>query len=130
MIRLSAWVVTLSDGSTATVRPLTVRERIATTEAFAGQCAERASADARLAGMASAEVFREVTTARRNARTASALVMDCFTLDGAMRVLHAASVDAERIAAGVEPKELSWIALEALGVDREDADGRTDAGNA
>jgi hypothetical protein len=80
--------------------------------------------------MASADVFREVATARRNARTASALVMDCFTLDGAMRVLHAASVDAERIAAGVEPKELSWIALEALGVDREDADGRTDAGNA
>lgn len=130
MIRLSAWAVTLSDGSTATARPLTVRERIGITEAFASQCAERASADARLAGMDSADVFREVATARRNARTASALVMDCFTLDGAMRVLHAASVDAERIAAGVEPKELSWIALEALGVDREDADGRTDAGNA
>jgi len=129
MIRLSAWVVTLSDGTTATMRPLTVRERIGITEAFSSQCAERASADAKLAGMASAEVFREVAAARRNARTASALVMDCFTLDGSMRVLHVASDDAERIAAGVEPKELSWIALEALGVDREDVEVRSDTGN-
>jgi hypothetical protein len=38
-----------------------------------------------------------------------------------MRVLRAASDDAERIASMIEPKDLSYLALECLGIDTEAA---------
>jgi len=121
MIRIAPWAVDLLDGSKATLRPLTVRERIAVADDYSETEARRAAADAKALGMPFSEALKHISESRRKARVASALIMDCFTHDGAMRVLRAGSDDAERIASMIEPKDLSYLALECLGIDTEAA---------
>lgn len=126
-MKIAPWQVTLTDGTTATLRPVTVRERMALAEAFAEQEASRAASDARAASMKADEAARHIGDVRRKSRVASALVMDCFTFDGAMRVLSCAAPDsAEIIASMSSPQDLPWLALEVLGVDTEAA--RADEG--
>lgn len=121
-MKVAPWLVTLTDGTVAQVRPVTVRERIALAEAFAEKEAARAASDGKASGMKPDEIARHASDVRRKSRVASALIMDCFTYDGAMRVLECiAPESAERIGSLIEPKDLPWLALEALGVDTEAA---------
>lgn len=126
-MKVAPWMITLNDGTVAQLRPVTVRERIALAEAFAEKEVARAAGDGKASGLKPDEIARHVSDVRRKSRVASALIMDCFTFDGAMRVLECVAPEsAERIASRIEPKDLPWLALEALGVDTEAAKAAED----
>jgi len=110
--------VTLPDGRVVTARPLTVRQRIALTADLADERARIARRNAEIAGEPNA--LAAVEKARRDALVASALILDCYTLAGAMRVIEAASEFSEAIGDGLEPKALTELALRLLGFGRED----------
>jgi hypothetical protein len=110
--------VTLPDGRVVTARPLTIRQRIALTAQLAEERASIARRNAEIAG--EPNVLASVEKARKEALVASALVLDCYTLAGAMRVVEAASEFPELIGDGLEPKALTELALRLLGFGRED----------
>jgi len=110
--------VTLPDGRVVTARPLTVRQRIALTADLADERARIARRNAEIAGEPNA--LAAVEKARRDALVASALILDCYTLAGAMRVIEAGSEFSEAIGDGLEPKALTELALRLLGFGRED----------
>lgn len=110
--------VTLPDGRVVTARPLTIRQRIALTEALSEERARIARRNAEIAGEPNA--LAAVEKARRDALVASALVLDCYSLSGAMRVIEAASEFSDAIGDGLEPKALTELALRLLGFGRED----------
>lgn len=114
MKRMSPW-----DVAGVAVRPLTVRERIALSDALANDRAAATAADAAACGYAKDEALREVRAARDAARLPSALVLDAFNVDGAMRVLNVACgpEGADLLAQRVSIDEISIAAVEALGVD-------------
>jgi hypothetical protein len=128
MIRLSSWTHEV-DGRVFSLRPLTVRERIALGEALADSMAGDAARDARAAGMTPREAVAEARTARDEARKSSALVMSCFSLAGAMRVLDRACEDAGELIAAVEPQVSTTLALAALGIDIEEHERKATEGN-
>lgn len=128
MIRLAPWVHEVG-GRSFTLRPLTVRERIAISETMADQAGRDVATDARAAGMAPAEALAAARKARDEARLASAVVMSCFTAAGALRVLDRACEDASDLMASVEPQEATSLALAALGIDLEEHERRVAAGN-
>lgn len=110
--------VTLPDGRVVTARPLTVRQRIALTAELADERARIARRNAEIAGEPNA--LAAVEKARRDALVASALILDCYTLAGAMRVIEAGSEFADLIGDTLEPKALTELALRLLGFGRED----------
>lgn len=119
---LHAWNVTLPDGRVVTVRPLTVRQRIALTNELADERARDARKNAEIAG--EPNVLKAVEKARRDALVASALVLDCYTLSGALRVVCAASEFGELIADTMEPKQVTEIALRALGFNTDESESQ------
>jgi hypothetical protein len=110
--------VTLPDGRVVTARPLTVRQRIALTADLADERARIARKNAEIAGEPNA--LAAVEKARKDAMVASALILDCYTLAGAMRVIAAASEFADLIGDALEPKALTELSLRLLGFGRED----------
>lgn len=128
MIKLSAWTHDV-DGRLFSLRPLTVRERIALGEALADAMAADAARDARAAGMTPKEAVAEARIARDEARRASALVMSCFSLSGALRVLDRACDESGELVALVEPQVATALALAALGIDIEEHERRAASGN-
>lgn len=126
MIRVSPWKVE-AGGREWTVEPLTVRQRIALVEAIADERARKAIEDAKSAGLAGQAAVDAARSARDSARIASFIVGQCFTLDGAHRILRIAAGDegADAIATHLEPIATSQIALETIGIDVE-ARGRAE----
>lgn len=118
MIRISAWQVE-AGGRSWTVEPLTVRQRIALVEAFADERARKAMEDGRASQLAGPRLVEVATTARDGVRAASFLVGQCFTLDGAHRILRVAAGDeaADAILTHLEPADVAPVALEAIGID-------------
>jgi hypothetical protein len=116
MIRVAPWVVNAGDRS-FTLRPLTVRERIALSEQLAEEKASEVLRDAKAIAMPSKEAMRAAQDAREEARRSSSLVMHCFNLSGAAMVLAACCDDAEAFLAAVEISDASMHAIAALGVD-------------
>jgi hypothetical protein len=126
MIRIAAWRVE-AGGREWTVEPLTVRQRIALVEAIADERAKRAIEDAKSVGLHGQAAVDAARSARDSARIASFIVNQCFTLDGAHRILRIAAGDegADAIATHLEPLAASQVALEAIGIDVE-ARGRAE----
>lgn len=129
MIRLAAWTHEV-DGRVFMLRLFTVRERIALGEKLADAMAKDAAADARAAGMTPKDAVVEARAARDEARKSSALVMSCFSLAGALRVLDAVCEDASELVAMVEPQVSTTLALAALGIDIEEHERKATEGNA
>jgi hypothetical protein len=127
MIRLSPWEV-----AGVSVRPLTVRERIALSEELADQKARKAADDALAVGFTKQEAIRQVMAAREEARAASVLVVECFTPAGAMRVLTVScGVDgADALSRALSLDELSMTAVATLGIDIDAHRERIDQGKA
>lgn len=127
MIRISPWEV-----AGVTVRPLTVRERIALSEELADHKARKAADDAIAVGFTKQEAIRQVMAAREEARTASVLVVECFTPAGAMRVLTVScGVDgADALSRALSLDELSMTAVATLGIDIDAHRERIDQGKA
>jgi len=120
------WNETLPDGRVVAIRPLTVRQRIALTNELADIRASEARKAAEIAGLPVS--LQAVEKARRDALVASALVLDCYTLAGSLRVLCAASEFGELIADSVDAKRATEIALRALGFGGDDREEKQ-AGN-
>lgn len=120
------WNETLPDGRVVAIRPLTVRQRIALTNELADIRASEARKSAEIAGLPVS--LQAVEKARRDALVASALVLDCYTLAGSLRVLCAASEFGELIADSVDAKRATEIALRALGFGGDDREEKQ-AGN-
>ena len=116
MIRVAPWVVNAGDRS-FTLRPLTVRERIALSEQLTEDKAAEILRDAKAVGMPHREAMQVAQDAREAARRASSLVLHCFNLSGAAMVLAACCDDAEAFLAAVEISDASMHAIAALGVD-------------
>ena len=127
MIRLSPWEV-----AGVSVRPLTVRERIALSEELADHKARKAADDALAVGFTKQEAIRQVMAAREEARAASVLVVECFTPAGAMRVLTVScGVDgADALSRALSLDELSMTAVATLGIDIDAHRDRIDQGKA
>ena len=119
MIRVTDWTVT-AGGSTFSLSPLTVRQRLSLSDDLSAERARSAAADAALVGMAKADAAEFVAEARRKALNVAALFLDCYTTQGQIRVLTVAigSVDrALEFVGKATPREASRAALEALGID-------------
>ena len=79
-MKLSPWVETLADGTAVTIRPLTIRERIAVTDEMADEWARAAAKDAKAAQLLPAQIADAMADARKRASVSSALILDCYTL--------------------------------------------------
>lgn len=119
-MRIQPWDISTRDGRKITVRPLTVRQRIALTNELASDRATEAQADASLSGLDAKATLEHVQKARREALIASALILDCYTLRGAMRVVAASTELSEPLSSTLEPKELTELALSLLGFGEDD----------
>lgn len=118
MIRISAWRVD-AGGREWTVEPLTVRQRIALVEAMADERARKAIEDGKASGLSGTRLVEVAASARDAARPSSFLVGQCFTIEGAHRILRIAAGDegADAILMHKEPADVAPIALEAIGID-------------
>lgn len=131
MIRRSEWTVSL-EGQDFRLKPLTVRQRLALSDDLSEDRAVVAAKDGRSAGLAPADLAEFIAEARRKASSASALHLDCYTLQGQIRVLTVClgnDVDAAiRFVEVASPRAATRASLEALGIntdllDREDSLG-------
>lgn len=134
MIRITEWTVE-ARGISFKVKPLTVRQRLALSEDLAAERAKVAAEDGRLAGMDKAAIAEHVGEARRKGTMSGALLLDAYTLHGAVRILTAAMGGVDQAMAYAElcgPKELTRTCLEALGIDTDalDAEQAASSGNA
>lgn len=129
-MKLSPWVETLADGTAITIRPLTIRERIAVTDEMADEWARSAAKDAKAAQLLPAQIADAMADARKRASVSSALILDCYTLRGALRVLDRASSDGVALASSLEAIPLTELALQAIGFETRRERESTDAGNA
>jgi hypothetical protein len=128
MIRVAKWDVVSSTGRSFTVRPLTVRERLSISADVSDERARIAAQDATLAGMSKADAAEHIGSERRKAANTSTLYLDCYSLQGAIRVLSVSmGVDeALLFAEQVTPQTLTNTALECLGIDIEKAQSEKD----
>lgn len=102
------------------LRPLTVRERMGLVSAHVEREKANALGIVKATGISGKEAALFVAESVASAQRVSALVMDCFTLDGAIAVLRIAAErpeDAEDLAAMIEPGKLSVYAARCLNVD-------------
>ena len=130
MLRTGTWEVE-AGGRTFRFRPLKVRERMRLSEQLADERAKQAAADAKLVGMSVSQSAEHVAEERRRAMGAQQVLLDCYTIRGALRVLAESCGGEEAIAYAdaVEPEEMTKTALESLGIDVE-ARGEGRSGNA
>jgi len=118
LIRVAPWDVDIG-GRKFSIRPLTVRERIALSEQLTEEKAAEAIRDARALGIPHAQALKAAQDSREESRRASSLVLHCFNLSGAAMVLAVACRDAEAFLESVDLAEASMHAIAALGVDVE-----------
>lgn len=119
----------VENGRTFKLRPLTVRERMGLVDAHVAYEREKAFSIVKASGLPTKDALPFVGEAVERAERVSAIVMDCFTLRGAMAVLRVAlesETDLEMLAASVEPGRLSVLAAKCLNVN---TDENRDAGN-
>ncbi len=114
-MRIQPWDVALRDGRSITVRPLTVRQRIALTNEMADERAKEAERDGRAVALSEKALLECVREARKNALVSSTLALDCYTLRGAMRVVCAATEHGEALGESLDPRALTELALALLG---------------
>lgn len=102
------------------LRPLTVRERMGLVSAHIERERNGALAIAKATGISGKDAAIFVAEAVASAQRVSALVMDCFTLEGAVAVLRVAAErpeDADELASSIEPGKISMYAARCLNVD-------------
>ena len=130
MLRTQAWKVE-AGGRSFEFRPLRVRERMRLSEELAEERAKSAAADAKLVGMSVSQSAEHVASERRKAMGSQQILLDCYTIRGALRVLAESAGGEAAIAFAdlVEPSMLTQVALESLGIDVE-ARGEDKPGNA
>lgn len=118
MIRLVSWEVE-AGGRSFKFNPIRVRDRIRLSDQLAEERAREAAKNAALVGMNLAQSAEHVGSERRKALGAHQLLLDCYSVKGALRVLAESCGGEEAIefAGMVEPDVLTNVALSALGVD-------------
>jgi hypothetical protein len=111
------------------LRPLTVRERMALVEAHVAYEREKALSIVKASGMPAKDGLAFIGDAVEKAERVSAIVMDCFTLRGALAVLRVSlgsEEEVDSLASSVEPGRLSVLAARCLSVNTEE---KADSGN-
>lgn len=119
----------VENGRTFKLRPLTVRERMGLVDAHVAYEREKAFSIVKASGLPTKDALHFVGEAVERAERVSAIVMDCFTLRGAMAVLRIAlesDSEVDALASCVEPGRLSVLAAKCLNVN---TDENRDAGN-
>jgi hypothetical protein len=130
----ASFEVTAGDRSVR-LRPLTVRERMRLNNDLIERERRKAIELGKACGMAPREISQAVSEAVSDAEKMSALVMWCFTLEGAMAILLlscAVPEDADYLGSNLEPAKLGAIAAKCLNVQIDtDSEEKTDtdAGN-
>jgi len=129
-MRTGAWEVE-AGGRSFRFKPLKVRERMRLAEQLADERAKQAATDAKLVGMSVSQSAEHVADERRKAMGAQQILLDCYTIKGALRVLaeSCGGEDAIAYADAVEPAQLTGTALEALGIDLEERAKESSQGN-
>jgi hypothetical protein len=129
----ASFEVTAGDRSVR-LRPLTVRERMRLNNDLIERERRKALELAKACGMSPKEIAQAVGEAVSGAEKMSALVMWCFTLEGAMAILLlscATPEDAEHLGSNIEPAKLGAVAAKCLNVqiDTDDDETETAPGN-
>lgn len=130
-MELCADITVTVDGRDITLKPLTVRQRLALSNLLIKQERDKAIESARQMGLKPSEMAESVAAAVREADRMSSVVMSCWTLKGALAVLALAS-DAETadlIGERLEPSQLGVLAARCLNVDVSDAGDGAQVGN-
>lgn len=111
--------VTGRDGREFRIFPLTVRQRATLQNMLEERARKAAAADAKAVGMGNADAAAFVREAREKASGIAALISWCFTTDGAIETLAVSlgREDAIALLDATDPKEASFHALAALGID-------------
>lgn len=127
--------VVLPNREPITLRPLTVRDRLAVSNLLISNASTRAIALTKALGISGKEAADFVANRVDEAERVSALVMSCFTLEGSAAILARACAsveDVETIGSSLEPGEVGKIAARCLGVEFPDdaTTGNSSAGNA
>lgn len=128
MIRMSEWTVSAC-GKDYRAKPLTVRQRLALSEDLSSERARVAAEDARLAGMDKAQTAEYIGEARRKGAMTSALFLDAYSLQGAIRILTVVlgGVDtALEFSEKANVREMTRVCLEALGIDTDQLDAENE----
>lgn len=112
-------VVTARDGREFRIKPLSVRQRAVLQNLLEERARKAAAADAKAVGMGNADAAAFVREAREKASGIAALVNWCFSTEGAIETLAAVMGRDEAIELldATDPKEASFHALAALGID-------------
>jgi len=119
--------VDLPDGPLL-LRPLCVRELVGMQRLLARRMADATIADGRAAELPADELMRRAAEVREQAMLTSWLIRWAFQLEGAYEILLCAlegdQVRATAIAAALSPDDLTHIALQLLGFEWSDAEGK------
>ena len=125
MIRRAEWTVNLGSNGFR-LRPLTVRERLMLSEDLSNERAEVAATDGRAAGLPPVDLAEYIGEARRKAAAISSLYLDCYSVQGQVRVLTVVLGDdvdsACKFVESCSPRDATRACLEALGIDTEQLD--------
>lgn len=134
-MNLAASFEATAGGRSVRLRPLTVRERMAANNDLIERERRKAIELGKACGMSPREIAQAVGEAVSDAEKMSALVMWCFTLEGAMAILLlscSTPEDAEHLGSSLEPAKLGAIAAKCLNVQIDtdgDSDAETTSGN-
>lgn len=109
------------DGTEITLKPLTVRQRLAFGNTLVERERQKALEAGKAAGLTGRDLADLVAEAARGAERVSFVVASCFTLEGALMVIALASTekDAERIGNAMEPGDVGVLAARCMGVSFE-----------
>lgn len=120
-------------GRTFTLRPLTMRERGRVANEAMVKARERAISLGEALGLKGADLFRAVSDSCSEAARVSSIVMNCFTMEGAIAVLAIASAtaeDCEDLVSLADPATLGTLAARCLGVALDEKPTGDTPGNA
>lgn len=118
-------------GKEWTLKPLTVRQRIAYANLMSARAREKAIANAKAVGLKPSETAEMVASAVADAERLSSIVMSCWTIEGAMAVIRLASDEAtaEALCELLEPAQLGVNAAKCLNVDVSESVAEKPSGN-
>jgi hypothetical protein len=130
-MNLCADITIACNGQDLVLKPLTVRQRLAYGNNLVERERVRALENGRAAGLKPSELADHVAAAVRDAERMSAVVMSCWTLEGALSVIRLASDErtAEALGSAFEPGQLAVIAARCLNVDVNAAKEEAESGN-
>lgn len=118
-MNLCADITILCNGEEVKLKPLTVRQRLSYANMLIERERQKAIENAKAVGMKPVEMVSFVGEAVSSAERMSAVVMSCWTLEGALSVIRLASDEktAELLGSVLEPGKLGVAAARCLNVD-------------